>query len=522
MLTPHFLDEDDSDRRFLPGYGPPKKIPDSSGGNPPTKAPKQIRVLLVEDSSVDARLVQLSLKHVAGITFEVVIEATVTKAVERLDAGGFQLVLLDLGLPDSWGFDTFRKVRDYAEAIPIIVLTGNADEEIGIQAIHQGAQDYLLKGADAATLSRAIRYALSRHRMRRRTVRALEAAKASEANQRMLIEKNLDGIVVVDREGRVAHANPVAETLFGYPIGALIGQHFPLPVTPGATQEIDLVTFKCEVVPTELRVGAIDWNGESASLVLLRDLTEHRRAESDRHKMETARQVQQALLPKSAPNLRGFDIAGASMMADETGGDYFDYLVMPDGNLGLVVADASGHGIAAALMITAMSATLRAFSSMTSDPGEVLRRVAQTLGPNMHEGHFVTAVLGCIDPARRTLTYASAGHPSVLVIDSDGKVRVNLASLDLPIGLDPDQCFQSSSPTPLNSGDILVLMSDGILEAMRADGTMFGKARAVELIRLHRHEPAQTIVKTLMEAVRNYCVPKSPADDVTVVVAKIE
>lgn len=521
MDTQQFLSEEDSDLAYAPGFGPAKKSPAESDAKSPAKVRRHIRVLLVEDNLVDARLVQLSLKHVADVAFEVLMVTTVTQAIQQLATGGFQLVLLDLGLPDSWGLETFRKVREYAMAIPIIVLTGNADEELGVEAIHQGAQDYLAKGADAATLTRAIRYAMGRHRMRRRIERALDVARVSEANQRMLIERNLDGIVVVDREGLVVHANAAAETLFAYPVGMLIGQRFPLPITLGTSQEADIVNFQCQIVPTELRFGAIDWNGKPACLILLRDLTERRQAELDRQKMKLAREVQQELLPDAAPQLDGFDIAGASITADETGGDYFDYLAMPDGALGIVIADASGHGIGAALLITVVAAYLRAFGSMTSDPGEILRRVAQTLGQRIPEGHFVTAVLARIDPVGRTVTYASAGHPSALLIDSAGQVRADLTSLDLPIALDPDHRYQSSSVMPLQSGDIFVLISDGILEAMRQDGTLFGKHRVIEHVRQHREESSRTIVETLIHAVRSHCAPQSPADDLSVVVVKL-
>ena len=520
MIPAHFLDEEDSDLKWAPGFGPAKWSPAASDEGLPTKVQRRVRLLLVEDSSVDAHLVQLALKNAVGITFEVVIEATVTKAVERLASGGFDIVLLDLGLPDSWGLETFRKVREHASEVPILVLSGNADEEIAVQAIHQGAQDYLLKGFDTATLTRSIRYAMSRHRMRRKIQRSLDVAKISEASLRMIIEKNLDGVVVVNHEGLVVHANAAAEKLFAYPAGRFEGKHFPVPVTPNSTRETDIVNCLSQVVPTELRFAAIEWAGQPAWLALLRDLTEHKRALSTQHKLEIAREVQQRLLPQTAPNLIGFDIAGASISADETGGDYFDYFPMADGTISFVVADASGHGIGAALFISNVSATLRAFSSITSDPGEILRRTARSLGPRIPEGQFVTTVLARVDPARDVLTYASAGHPSALVIDRDGEVRVDLTSLDFPIGLDPDCQFQTSPETPFHAGDTLVLISDGIIEAMGYDGSMFGKQRIIETIRQFRHESAQTIVAMLLEAVRSHCAPQAPADDLTVVVVK--
>lgn len=520
MDAPHWLEED-SDLAYAPGFAPEQKPATGKEVFSPAKVRRRIRVLLVEDNPVDARLVELSLKHVVGVTFEVLKVTTVPQAAEQLARGGFQIVLLDLDLSDSWGLETFRKVHEHAATIPIIVLTGNADEEVGVQAIHQGAQDYLVKGANAATLTRAIRYAMSRHRLRHRILKMLAAAKISEANLRMIIEQNLDGIVVVNQAGLVVQSNAAAEAFFAYLPGTFVGQRFPLSLTPGETRETEIVNCLSQVVPTELRFDMIDWGGQPACLVQLRDLTERRQAELNRHQMKLAREVQQELLPDAAPQPAGFEIAGASVTADETGGDYFDYLAMPDGAIGIVVADASGHGIAAALLITVVSAYLRAFGSLTSDPGEVLRRVAQSLCPRIPDGHFVTAVLARVDPTNKKVTYASAGHPSALLIDSAGQVRADLTSLDLPIGLDPDQQFHSSSEMTLQSGDVFVLISDGVVEAMRPDGNLFGKDRVIDLVRQHREESAQTIVDSLVRAVRAHCTPQSPADDLTAVVVKI-
>jgi len=519
METSNWL-EDDSALMYLPGFGPTTSQagPDA---NPAEMIPRRIRLLLVEDDKVDASLVQLALQHVAGVAFDVAIVATASAAVDQLANGGFDIVLLDLSLPDSSGLDTIHRLQDYLPAIPVIVLTGNSDEETGVQAIHQGAQDFLVKGASAAVLIRAIRYAMSRHRMRRKLVQALQTAKISETNLRMIIENNLDGIIVVNRDGLVVHANASAEALFAFPSGTFLGQHPPFKLTPGSVHVTNIVNRVNQVVPTEVRFNTIEWDGHPASLILLRDLTERRKAESNRHKLELAREVQQELLPKSPPKLNGIDIAGASVTADETGGDYFDYVQMPEGVVGLVVADASGHGIASALLISVVSAYVRAFSSLTRDAGEVLRHIAQMLRHRTCEGQFVTAVLACIDPVHRTLTYASAGHPSALLVDGAGNVRADLTSLDFPIGLDPDHWFHSSAVFQLRPGDTLVLISDGILEAIDGDDMLFGKDRVIDHVRQNLGKSSRVIVESLIKLVRNHCAPAAPADDLTAVVARI-
>lgn len=513
-MNPQQWIDDDSSSGF------PKKSPAASDGHPRGRADRQIRVLLVEDSRFDARLVNLTLKQVVGVTFDVVTVETVSQAIAELSQGRIHLVLLDLELPDSSGLDTFQRIFEHASGVPIVVLTGVSDDEIAMQAIQHGAQDFLQKGADAATLIRSLRYALSRHKMRRKLEKALEAARNSERDLRTIVDRNLDGIVIVDQDGIVVHANAAAEALFAYAAGAFVGQRFPLPLAPGATRDADVVNCLGQVVPTELRFVTAEWDSKPTCMVLLRDLTERKQMEANRHRMELAREVQQNLLPHAPPSLSGFDIAGVSISADETGGDFFDYIQLPGGEIGIVVADASGHGIVAAMVITVVSTFLRAFGSLTSDPGEILRRVAQAYCPHIEEG-FITAVLVHIDPQRLTASYANAGHPTALLFDDTGHVRAEFSSLDPPIGIKLDQPFESSPVTTLQAGDILVLVSDGILEAAPPHGPQFGESRVIELIRQYRHESAQFIVESVIREVRNHCSPQSPVDDATIVVVKI-
>lgn len=213
---------------------------------------------------------------------------------------------------------------------------------------------------------------------------------------------------------------------------------------------------------------------------------ERRRAEEALHgrrrELELAREIQQAVLPKGPPKLPGFAIAAVSHPAQETGGDLFDFIPLPDGGLGIAVGDASGHGLGPALVIAATRAYLRAFASHESDPGRLLARTNRCLVDDLGD-HFVTLFLARLDPAGRSLTYANAGHWPGHVLGLDGKCRAELRSTSFPLGLVAGADFPTSDAVRLEPGDRLLLLTDGVTEATSPSGEPFGVVRALDVVR---------------------------------------
>lgn len=487
----------------------------------PVAESRRLRILIVEDNPDDAELLQVQLRLWAT-DFEIVCVDRLSQAVARLAECRFGLVLLDLGLPDSQGLDSFLEIQRIASDIPIVVLTGNADPELGTRALDAGAQDFLPKGTEAAWLARAIWYATERNKLQRRLERALVKSRVSEANLRTIVDKNVDGIVIADARNVVLHANVAAEILFGHASGELTGSTLGFPAAVGETREIFIARASGQTVPVEIRASEIEWEKKPAVMLVLHDLSDRKRVESIRVKMRLAREVQQNLLPTVVPQLPGFEIAGASISADETGGDYYDYIRMPGNALGLVVADASGHGYGPALLIAEVSAFLRAYASIQCDAGTVLSLLNRSLLEQREEiSHFVTAIFVRIDMDSRTFTFANSGHPAGILLGAKGEVRMKLGSVDPPIMLMPDLEFRSSPEIPFETGDLLVLISDGFVEAYGASHTLFGLPKVVDLIRRHQQQPPREIVEALCHAVLEHCAPASLPDDVTVVAVKI-
>lgn len=185
-----------------------------------------ISVLLVEDNPGDARLLREAVREAEGSHIHLTHVETLTKALQRLDQERFDVVMLDLSLPDADGLETLVRTHAQAPSVPIVVLTGLDDEGLAIKAVREGAQDYLVKGqVTSQLLVRAMRYATERKR-------AVEALQRSEEYYRSLIENALDVITVLDADGTVRYASPSFERVLGYPQGALTGTNMLALVHP--------------------------------------------------------------------------------------------------------------------------------------------------------------------------------------------------------------------------------------------------------------------------------------------------
>jgi phosphoserine phosphatase RsbU/P len=231
--------------------------------------------------------------------------------------------------------------------------------------------------------------------------------------------------------------------------------------------------------------------------------------ESMSREAQEARLMQQALLPKSSPYIPGFVISGLSIPARAVGGDWYDFIPFPDGRWGLVLADVSGKGTAAALLMSATRGMLRSLAEACCTPGEVLTKLNGLLVEDFPAGRFVTLVYGVLDPATRTLTFANAGHLHPLISDEHGARFVD-TERGLPLGL---TCGDYSETTvAMSPGSRLVFYSDGITEAVNETDEEYG------LDRLARHvaSPDASAV-SVVDDVRGFANGMSLNDDASVV-----
>ena len=232
------------------------------------------------------------------------------------------------------------------------------------------------------------------------------------------------------------------------------------------------------------------------------------RADLDREAQE-ARAMQQALLPKSSPYIPGYVVSGLSVPARAVGGDWYDFIPFPDGRWGLVLADVSGKGTAAALLMSATRGVLRSLAEACCTPGEVLTRLNQLLVDDFPAGKFVTMVYAVLDPAQRTVTFANAGHLRPLFVDHEGEHFLD-TERGLPLGL---ACGDySETQIKLSAGSKLVFYSDGITEAENASGEEYGPCR----LSAHAAREGSSAV-SIVDDVRAFVDGASLRDDASVV-----
>ena len=240
-----------------------------------------------------------------------------------------------------------------------------------------------------------------------------------------------------------------------------------------------------------------------------------------REEIRLAREVQQRLFPAASLPQPGFDVGGASYPAEATGGDYFDYIPMPDGTVAIVIGDVSGHGFGPALLMAETRAYVRAFMMTRTDVGDITELVNQALVRDELDDRFTTLIMVRLDAETRSLVYTSAGHTTGYVLDRNGEVTTMLTSTGLPLGILAEASFPAAPPVALKPGDVVLLLTDGIVEAHLDDGTLFGVHQTLEVVRQNRTRPAREIVDHLYQEVRSFCRDGAQLDDMTAVVVKV-
>lgn len=232
--------------------------------------------------------------------------------------------------------------------------------------------------------------------------------------------------------------------------------------------------------------------------------------------------IQRSLLPRTMPTIPGLGLAAHYQTSQWAGGDYYDFFPLPDGRWGILIADVSGHGTPAAVLMAVLHSLAHSHPGAPAPPATLLRYVNGHLASRYTSENdaFVTAFYGIFDPVRRVLQYASAGHnPPRLKRCEDGSVFALDAAGDLPLGLFPGQEFQEATLN-LRPGDQIVFYTDGITEATSAAGTMFGTERLDQAL-ANCHLDAQGLIDGVLSALESWTGGQAAADDRTMVVAKV-
>lgn len=376
--------------------------------------PDIVRVLLVEHDADDGQRIRELLESTSRARFAVKWVPRLRAGLDELERGGYEVVLLDLNLPDGLGLQSVETAYSLAPQVPIIVLTGLDDEARGLLAVQGGAQDYLVKGkVTSSALVRAVRF----------------------------------------------------------------------------------VTEKCKRAQVERALAVME------------------------AEFSAAREIQGHLFPSCPPALHGFDLAGKSLAAVTMSGDWYDFFTTPQATV-VVIGDVSGHGFGSALLMAAARGYLRALAQTCEQPEEILDQLNRLLVADLGHERFITMTLAMLDHREHVLRYAVAGHPPGYVVDRYGRARELSTQPNLPLGIDDQLRFLGNPALPVDPGDVICFVTDGLLEASRDDGEAFELGRTLDTVRENRARGAQQILDSLYRAVDEFCGCVTHRDDISAVVLK--
>ena len=356
------------------------------------------------------------------------------------------------------------------------------------------------------------------------------------------VEQTADGVLITDSRGIIEYVNPAFEKITGYAAAEVLGRK-PNVLKSGQHDAgfyrdlwgmlISGNSFQGTII-NRTKSGDLFWSEQTISPIkdqaattthfvsVLKDMTAAMKKREQDYQMVLAREVQQRYYAATIVTLPGFDIAAAAHPVDPTGGDYFDFIPQVDGSLYIVIADIAGHGFGAALVMAEVRASLRAYATMMSDISSLLNRLNRTLMATLGGNRFVTMFLGRIDPRKRSLEYASAGHVPGYLLRNSGDIGAVLGSTATPLGILPDQQFCPGPAVPLERGDTIVLLTDGITESTDVADAEFGAEGALDFIRSRQQSTATELAEGLYTAARNFAGSMPQMDDIMSVICKVE
>jgi sigma-B regulation protein RsbU (phosphoserine phosphatase) len=241
------------------------------------------------------------------------------------------------------------------------------------------------------------------------------------------------------------------------------------------------------------------------------------------HDLNIARDIQRILLPSEAPSVNGFEISGINIPARQVSGDYFDYIKIDEDRLGVAIADVSGKGVPASLIMAMCRSVLRSQATENSSAADVLRKVNRQLYPDIKEDMFISMAYVILDHVRATVTLSRAGHDAPLLYKRATEEVTKLKPSGLVLGIDSGDVFDRITgdiSVPLERDDCLVLYTDGVTEALDGDGDEFGPERMIHSVQASAGEGAQAIVNRIIDDVRNFVGAQPQNDDITLIAVR--
>jgi serine phosphatase RsbU (regulator of sigma subunit)/DNA-binding NarL/FixJ family response regulator len=532
-----------------------------------------IRVLIVDDHSMVRRGLATILKVKAGL--ELVGEASNGyEALQQCEQVQPDVVLMDLVMPEMDGAVATRAIRAQCPQIQVIALTSFKEKELVQGALEAGAIGYLLKNVSAEELTDAIRAACAgRPTLSPEVAQVLLQADRLEQLSRALIDAPTDASTLTEIlaehiptlladsqieirlfSGQILLRHPtdsleVPSSIWDW-LGTTPEDHYFLPGMPlpwGGTQPADQALVMAPMLtgegPDPIGGIYVARSGDAGAIADLLPMVKSLAAQitsalhsaqlyaqTQAHQkiareLAMAGRIQASFLPSSLPTLAGWQLAVTLEPARETSGDFYDFIPLPNGHLGLVIADVSDKGMGAALYMALSRTLIRTYAAeFPTRPDLVLSATSRRILEDTRAGLFVTAFYGVLDPVSGSLRYCNAGHNPPYLFDTwDGDAVQVLGKTGMALGAVEDTTW-THSMVCLDPGNTLVLYTDGITEAQNEQGEFFGRQRLLRLLkaeatvpRSHKHAVLH-IKEALLQEVRRFKGAEPQHDDMTLVI----
>jgi serine phosphatase RsbU (regulator of sigma subunit) len=268
------------------------------------------------------------------------------------------------------------------------------------------------------------------------------------------------------------------------------------------------------------RLEIITGIAQQAALAIQNDMLQKEMVVRERLETEVqlARQIQQTFIPETLPQINGWELAARWKTARQVGGDFYDVFELPDGKLGLFIADVADKGVPAALFMALTRTLVRAAVIESESPADAMRRVNDLLIPDTRQGMFVTAVYAVLDLKQNELTYVNAGHNPPVWVKQSGEIEKltrTAIALGVILGQDVRQCS-----IRFDSGDSVLFYTDGLTESFNAENVFFGEDRLLEAIVANSCSSASELLDVVENSLLNFVQDMPPADDLTMLVLR--
>ncbi len=300
----------------------------------------------------------------------------------------------------------------------------------------------------------------------------------------------------------------------------------PLTALTDGARKIESGDLETRVTGAERRdeIGRLASAFNSMAARLREHITRLAEEESTRrkleHDLEIAREIQRGLLPAQHPELPGYDVAGWTRSADQTGGDYYDWQMLDDGTITISLADVTGHGIGPALVTAACRAYARASFAQSGELSGAMDRINTLIHDDLHDGRFVTYVAARVQPKTHRVQMLSAGHGPLLLYRSKSEQVEQFDAHHIPLGIMSGETYGPPSSFDLLPGDFLMFITDGFFEWANADGEQYGLERLASRIQKLHGEAPRAIIEGILDDVLHFTAGTKQLDDLTAVVLK--